>query len=472
MVALADRKPRRQPTGSPLPRIAPPRPLRHRGGELVAVAAALDIAFMPWQVTAASYIEAQGPKAQWLFPEVAIIVGRQNGKTEVLVPHICRRLLLGRRIMHTAQNRELPREVFGRVADHMMSRHRGELATKPRFANGQEEIRLRNGGRYRIVAPTRGGARGPSNDDLLIDEIRELVDHDFIAAAKPTLSASANPQTIYLSNAGTEESAVLNSLKKRSLEDHSLAYLEWSAAPERDASDVKGWCEANPAIGFLAQKLENVEREYRANSLGGTMEVFETEYLCRWQTTLDAQIVQPAQWAAQEFAPLSRPTRAFMAINMDSSGERASAIVAWQDPDGRINVDVHDTKGSPIDAELLGPDLQKIATDNRAWLTAFDPYTDGDLARHLRKAKPLNGREYALASEKFVRLVAERKFRVNDPDGVIAEDLRWTTRKTGQSGSYMAVRASEEHTNTAATALIRAAWLASAPTNVGRLRMA
>lgn len=470
MLAVEPRKRRKAPVGIPEPRLAPPRPLRSSFLLLAQEAACMGIAFMPWQDRAGLYLYAT-KAGGWLYPEVPIVVGRQNGKTEILKPLICQRLRAGRRLMHTAQNRELPREVFGQVAEHMIAKHRGELAAKPRFANGQEEIRLRNGGRYRIVAPTRGGARGPSNDDLLIDEIRELVDHDFIAAAKPTLSASPNPQTVYLSNAGTSESAVLNALKRRGAEgDPSLAYLEWSAPPGLAADDVAGWLWSNPAIGHLPGKYENVEREYRANLLGRTMEVFEVEYLCRWQTSLDERLVRPEDWADQDFGPLGRPLRAYMAVKMDPLGARVSAVIAWAEGE-HVCLDVHDTTGSPIDVSLLGPDLLALANANRAAVTAFDPYTDADLARYLRKPKPINGREYAAASEKFVRLVAERRLRVNDPGGVLAKDLEWTTRKPAPYGSFMAVQASDEYTNTAAIAAVRAAWLASAPVSTAPARI-
>lgn len=431
----------------------------------------MGITFMPWQATAGLYLEAVTKTGTWLYPEVPIVVGRQNGKTEILKPFICHRLRNGRRIMHTAQNRELPREVFGEVAEHMLAAHRLELASKPRFANGQEEIKTRNGGRYRIVAPTRGGARGPANDDLLIDEIRELVDHVFIGAAKPTLSASNNPQTVYLSNAGTADSAVLNALKKRAAEgDASLAYLEWSAAPDLDASDHAGWVASNPAIGHLAGKFENLEREYQANSLGRTMELFEVEYLCRWQASLEERLVKTGDWAEQEFGEVGIPSRAFMAINMDPSGERASAVIAWPDGD-KICLDVHDTVGSPIDVSLLGPDLMALAGANRVTTVAFDPYTDADLVRYIRKPKGINGREYASASEKFARLVAERRLRINDPAGVLGRDLEWTTRRPAPYGSFMAVKASDEHTVTAAIAAVRAVWLASAPIPTGPARI-
>lgn len=475
-MALPDVARRTELVGSPLPRIAPPTPLRSLADELVAEAVCLGVTFLPWQLTAASYLDALGPGDAWAYPEVAAIVGRQNGKTEILVPHIARRLRQGRRIMHTAQNRELPREVFGRVAEHMMAKHAGELASRPRFANGQEEIRLRNGGRYRIVAPTRGGARGPSNDDLIIDELREMEDHDFIAAAKPTLSASPNPQVFYLSNAGTEASAVLNALRKRVEEsDNTLAYLEWSAGPDRTADDPAGWAESNPAIGHLPGKYANVEREYRANLLGGTMDIFEVEYLCRSQVSVAVRLVKPDDWAAQDFTVAQAPLRRVMAVNMDISGSRASAVLAWAEGDGteqRVSLDVvAEVTGSPIDVNRLGPDIQKLAQSLRASTVGYDPYTDADLARHLRRAKAIRGKDFSDATAAFERLVRGRKFRIHDEAGVIAADLAHTTKRAGPFGSFMAVGSSEEHSTTAVQAAVRAAWLASNPVPTGGARI-
>ena len=150
-----------------------------------------------------------------------MVVARQNGKTALLRALICMKLLQGRRVMHTAQNRELPREVFTEVADAFVEHWRADLKKLPRLANGQERIELRNGGLYRIVAPTRGGARGPANDDVIVDELREFDSFDFIAAARPTLTASRDPQMLYLSNAGDETSVVLNAIRKRAGADLS-----------------------------------------------------------------------------------------------------------------------------------------------------------------------------------------------------------------------------------------------------------
>lgn len=469
MPAARARKLQKAQVGSPLPRLAPPVPARTGLSDFSLVAKKLGITLWPWQLTAAKYLTALGTGTSPLYREVAVIVARQNGKTELLLPLIIGRLLEGKRVMHTAQNRELPRLVHRRLS-HILQKHYGAMIDAIRRGAGQEEIWLTTGGHYRIVAPNDDGARGSTNDLVIIDELRQMENHDFIAAAKPTLAGDA--QIVYLSNAGTSNSEVLNALKARAGSDPRLAYLEWSAPAELPPDDMVGWLQANPSIGHKPGHLEGLQDDYRAHLLAGTMTVFETEQLCRWVVAMEQRLVSEEAWAGQEFldAP-GNPVRATMGVSMDTSGERASAVIAWVDRDDDLILDVHDTQGSPIDVTVLGPDIAKLGIANRVVDTAYDPYTDVDLARYLRKAKAINGRDYANASEKFVRLVTERKLRIHDPKGVLTEDLRWTTRRSAPSKSYMAVRANDEHSNTAVLAAIRAAWLATNPNLQAPLRM-
>lgn len=462
-MALLDRAPRKALVGRPKPRIAPPVPARSGLRQFEAQADELGLTLFPWQRTAARYITALGPGDTWLYGEVALIVARQNGKTTELVPLITQRLRLGQRIMHTAQNRELPREVFGLVAEHMQSKYGSELKSKPRFANGQEEIRTRNGGVYRIVAPTRGGARGPSNDLVIVDELREMVDFDFIAAAKPTLTASKNPQMIYLSNAGTEDSRVLNALKDRAGTDPELAYLEWSASPERSASDRVGWSEANPSMGHMPWMETYLEKKHRTAVLEHTLPIFDTEHLCRWVLTLQPRLVEVDRWEACR-EKVEEPRRPMMAVSMDPSGTRASAAVAWPQMDGltyacRV---VADVTGSPIDTDRLGRDLSQMALRLGVPSVGYSRMTDGDLARHFRKPVPIDGHALATASENFVRRVERREIRWDTADEVTS-DLGFTVRKFHDGGTYQAVKAQDDRPITASLAAIRAVWMASGP---------
>lgn len=456
--------------GNSTPRIAPPRPVKSDHQALIAQAAELGIELMPWQAVVTRYTEAVAPDGSPLYPEVAVVVARQNGKTRLLVPLIVSRLRRGLRLMHAAQNRELPREVFAEVADVMMDRYRAEVKGKPRFANGQERIGTLAGGDYRVVAATRGGARGPSNDTVILDEAREETDWAFISAAKPTLTASSFPQFIYLSNAGDSSSVVLNALRARKDDDPSLAYLEWSAAPNRKPDDLTGWLESNPATGHLPNVMATLEREYRTNLLADTMPIYETEHLCRWVTSTQAPLVAEATWLDLK-RDLGIARRPVMALGMDPSGTRASAVVAWRTADDDIGLRVvAEVRGDPIDIDRFGSELRDLARGLGVRTVGFAPWTDTDLARYFPNAKPLDGRAWAVASEAFARMAEGGKLRW-DGSNEIGDDLAWTVRKPHEGGAWHAVKAKDDRPITASLAAIRAVWLASDPKRPGSLRV-
>ena len=457
-MALAERAPRAPHKGKAKPRISPPRPLKVRGSEFETAAADMELELMPWQEYAGLYLNAVNADQNWLYPEVALLVARQNGKTTLLLPHILARMRMGRRVLHTAQNREIPRETFELLADYVAGGNEVIPKGGIRWANGQEVIKFRNGGRYTLVAP-RHGVRGHRADDVIQDEVREQHDDSLKRAMLPTLTASPNPQTVYLSNAGDDSSVVLNDLRRRKDENGPLAYLEWSAAPERALDDPVGWAEANPSLGHYLT-MERL-RQMRATQ---TSSAFETEHLCRWVATTRERLVDEYAWNLCAVDTLPQPRRPFMGVAMDPSGTRASAAVAWQQDDGKVALRlVFDVTGSPIDTKRLGDDMRTLAGKLGVREVGFDPLTDAELAKFFKKATPISGQKYANASARFVTAVSADMVRHTDAASV-TDDLTWTARKPhDESGSYQAVRAKDDRPITASLAAIRAVWLASGP---------
>jgi hypothetical protein len=451
------------------PRLAPPLPRHSAIADLRKAAKIAGRKLYAWQDLAGQYMTATR-RGRWLYPEVCLVVARQNGKTGLLVPRIVMGLLRGERIMHTAQDRTLPREVFVEVADLMERQFLGAMKGRARLANGQEQIRMLNGGIYRIVAPTRGGARGPSNDLDIIDELREMDTFDYIAAAKPTLTVSKSPQTIYLSNAGDESSVVLNALRDSVAADPSLAYLEWSAHPDRPTDDRTGWREANPRT-FDGDKTGDhwafLEREFVGYRAKGEDHIFETEHLCRWITTNKPRLVADVAWHNARVDQLPAPVRPAMGLAVDAAGRRVSAAVAWMD-EGLINVHLlADLSGYPIDLDAVvadsgdEPGLLKLSRQLRIRDIGFDPWTDRELARHFKDARQIAGAEYRAASERFVRAIEAGQLR-HDDHGELTADIAYTVRQETTHG-WIAVPASSDRPTTATIAAIRAVWLATTP---------
>jgi hypothetical protein len=402
----------------------------------------------------------------WLYPELAAIVSRQNGKTTLLLPRILMELKNKGRILHTAQDRVMPRLTWEELADRISSNKelRDMLAPRGiRSANGTESIKFKNGGRYTLLAPSHG-IRGYTGDLVIQDEVREQVDDRLKRAMGPTTIASPNPQKVYLSNAGHEDSVVLNELRRRGLDESEerLAYLEWSAAPDRPIHDRQGWAEANPALnyGIVPLTTTDLEDALASQSPAG----FETEHLCRWVISMQRRLLTDEEWARCR-GELEKSVRPHMGVSMDPSGQRASAVIAWQQTNGMIGCRViADVTGNPIDVDAFGEDLFRLSLKLGVSDVGFDSLTDAALAKHFKAAKPIGDREYANATARFVTVVAEGRLRWDEADE-ITQDLPWVGRRNyeGSSGAYRAVKQKEERPATAMFAAIRAVFLASGP---------
>lgn len=450
--AAARRKAPQLLTGRASPRLSPPVPANGLIEQYRDAAKVLEIDLMPWQEIAARYLTARSGE-RWTFRSVCVVVARQNGKTTFLDPRIVMGLRMGRRMIHTAQNRAIPRETFLRVAAALVN---DDQVTEIRFANGQEVIKYANGGRYTLVAPNPN-VRGNAVDDIFIDEVRQQKNFELIAALKPTMTAAKDPQIVYLSNAGDESSAVLNDLRARADTDRSLAYLEWSASPDRPVDDRAGWAEANPALGTTIQ-LDTLE-DFFATLPGAE---WETEHLCRWVITMAPRIMGDDVWQRAK-GWLEKPKRPAMGISVDPSGTRASAAIAWRQSDGTIGVRViADVHGAPINIDVLGPDLNQRAMRMGATDVVYDPWTDAELAKHFNHAKAVIGREFANNSGTFVSVAEGQRLRWDDAEAVGA-DLPWTARKAHESGAWMAVKAKDDKPITAILAAIRAVGMAAGP---------
>jgi hypothetical protein len=455
------------------PRLSPPTPARSGVEDFTAVAHEIGIDLYPWQKTAARYLTAKGRGDSWLYRHVAVVVARQSGKTTLLVPLIVSRLRAGHRIMHTAQDRNLPREIHAEVAEIMgadpdaLAKRNGKVIM-PRFASGQEEIRMANGGVYQIVAPTRGGARGPARDLVIIDELREMDTHEFIAAAGPTVQASPHPQMVYLSNAGDDTSVILNELRSTADTDPSLAYLEWSAAPERSVDDVEGWLEANPSIGHDPSAMANLQASFVTYQSRGSMAIFETEHLCRWVVTMRDRFVGDVDWIRCR-ADIGKPERPAIGVSIDPDGRRATVAMAWREGERIALTIVEDFAGDPVDTDAINVVVRDLERRHGAKV-GHEPF-DAELVKGVRKghAESITGQKFAAASAQFAMLVASGRLAWSKADA-LTDDLTWTSRTPPRpDGGWSAMRAQEDKPITASLASIRAVWLASQPKSEGRL---
>jgi phage terminase large subunit-like protein len=226
-------------------------------------------------------------------------------------------------IVATAQSREVALETFRGVVDLLESSPKHVALIKNVIRSyGREELTLRNGNRYRLVAPTAGGARGFSANLAIIDELREHHSYDAYAAISYTTTVPRG-QLWFASNAGDQSSIVLNDMRRMALaqsEPGNIYYAEWSADPHLDVDDPEAWAQANPSLGHLISP-EVIDGRLKTDP----RPVFETEALCRWVDVLDSPW-PPNAWAecADPDLELVVGAPTFLAIDVSIEIGRAS----------------------------------------------------------------------------------------------------------------------------------------------------
>jgi hypothetical protein len=278
------------------------------------------------------------PNGRWAATRCGLAVPRQNGKNAVVeMRQLYGMLVLGERFLHTAHQVKTASKSFQRLLyffdNPRMFPKLHARTTMVRKANGQEAVFLDNGGSFELAARSKGAGRGFSVDVLVLDEAEEL-SSDALAALKPTISASPNPQTIYL---GTPPSPVHQGeiwarVRQAGLagEEERLCWQEWGCLPDADLADRGNWAAANPSMGLLIDP-ETIADEY--NDFDEA--TFGRERAGMWDDPTTARIISADSWAVCA-APLLVDAGGEVAIAVDVAPDRRSgsiSVASWTTDD-------------------------------------------------------------------------------------------------------------------------------------------
>lgn len=457
------------PKGVQVPRLETPTfDAPSRGDELIELASDLGMPLLPWQEHVARAALVGGP-GEWAHRVVGLTIARQNGKSALLKLRIAAGLLLWdeRLIVATAQSREVALETFRGVVDLIEGSPKYTAQVKAVIRSyGREELTLRNGCRYRLVAPTAGGARGFSAHLAVIDELREHKSYDAYAAISYTTTVPRG-QFWFASNAGDQSSIVLNDMRRQALaqsEPGNVYYAEWSADPQLDADDPEGWAQANPSLGHLID----------ADVLDGRLKtdprpVFETEALCRWVDVLDSPW-PPNAWAdcADLDLDLVKGAPTFLAVDV-SIDRRHAALVAVQQLDGdRLGAHLLETwtADGAIDELAIAGAVAPIARSLQARSVAFDRYTAAGIASRLASAGipvgDCSGAQFAQACDELLSAMVHGRL-VHGGQDTLTEHVLACVKKPVADGGWRIVRRQSAGPIAGAVALTMATHYATQP---------
>ena len=236
----------------------------------------------PWQAAVLDDWLGRSASNRWAASTCGGSVPRQNGKSLLVQGRAeAGMLLFNEQVIYTAHLQKTATETFEEMRDFFETPALKKYVADIKTALGREQIILKSGARIKFLARTRNGGRGQHGDLLIIDEAQEI-DEDAQASFLPAISASLNPQTIYVGTPPDEKAfgVVFGGIREKAMskKTSSTAWFEFSVKEVGDVRDKSRWLATNPAIGKRIM-LSTIEGECEQM----TPETFARERLGWWQ---------------------------------------------------------------------------------------------------------------------------------------------------------------------------------------------
>jgi phage terminase large subunit-like protein len=442
--------------------------LPSRGKELIDLAIKLGEPLMPWQELVA--IESMRVKddERWAFPQIGVLVARQQGKSHLMRLRILWGLLNGERLqILSAHKLAVSLEHFNQLLD-LIEQHDWLMSQmkKIRRTNGQEEIQFLNNARFKVVANNAAGRGYAGAETIYLDELREHKDYGAWSAITKTQLAAKNPALFAFSNAGDATSTVLNEMRDRGLATiqgvtDSLLWLEWSAPPNTNISiESAAW--ANPAMGRTVH-VDNIKATFNEPEA-----VVRTEVMCQWVDTLQSPW-SPNAWnqCADPDLVVEPGQQTYLAFDVTPRRNQAS-LVASQIIDGKIALGLVQT----FDSDTALDDLT-IANAVADWARAYDvteiaysKNTGQAVAARLASAgimtTAIDGRAFAMACDQMLSAMEHHRL-IHKDEVTFNKHVSACARIPFAEGGWLIGRRASNANVTGAVAAAMAISLASKP---------
>lgn len=275
-------------------------------------------------------------------------VPRQNGKSLLVQGRAeAGMLLYNEQVIYTAHLQKTATETFEEMAAFFDSDKLKKYVKDIKTALGREQIILKSGARVKFLARTRNGGRGQHGDLLIIDEAQEL-DENQQASFLPAISASLNPQTIYVGTPPDPSAVgtVFRNIRKRALENASkkTSWFEFSVKTIGDVSDQERWAQTNPALG-RRMLLSTIEGEHEQMD----PDTFARERLGWWSPVITETVdyaINHKLWAECKSDLMKPEGKTAYGVKFSADGSIVSLAGAVIDDAGMIRISLIDMKNT------------------------------------------------------------------------------------------------------------------------------
>ena len=310
----------------------------------------------PWQADILDDWMAFSPGSKWVCKTCGGSVPRQNGKTGLIEARAeAGMILYNEQVIYTAHLQKTATETFEEMALFFDSDNLKKYVKDIKTALGREQIILKSGARIKFLARTRNGGRGQHGDLLIFDEAQEL-DANAQASFLPAISASLNPQTIYVGTPPDPDSdgSVFRGIRQKSLEKKtkSTAWFEFSVKEIGDVADQTRWAETNPALG----------RRILISTIEGECEQMDPDTFARerlgWWTPIREEakpdtVISAELWDACASADLKPEGKTAYGIKFSADGSEVCLCGAVIPENGIARISLIDRKPTAYGLQWL-----------------------------------------------------------------------------------------------------------------------
>lgn len=452
----------------------------------------LGLRLLPWQkwwLIHALELAEDPTEGMFRFSILLTLIARQNGKTFLLkiVSLYFLYVLRVNLVLGCAQDLGIARESWDGAYDlaAVVPALASEFVLNPRRRPGRRDgagyesiVLTPNEGsvterEYRVSASTPKAGRGLATDLLIMDEFRHCTAAAWAALAKTT---SARPDSIILpiSNAGTDESEVLNGLRDAAIagvpveidaldegesgdegdldeaeeiEPDSIGVFEWSAPDGCPIFDRQGNCHANPALGYGMLTKRKLAAFRRADP---SAEVYRTESLCQRQQALDI-LIAPGKWKHCRDPQLSLASvrsRTVLVFEVSPDSAHATLIAVAKFDDGRFGLDVVASWNDLRQAEKdLAGHVERVKPRAFGWFPDGPAAQFAGMLRKIKGQREIKGKEVTEACMTFVGVINRLLVRHGNDPLLTAHVIG--ARKLEVSDGYRFVRKGAGHVDAA-----------------------
>lgn len=299
---------------------------------------------LEWQETLLKHILAVDEDGLYIHTRFGWSVSRRNGKTEVAIARILWGLMHGEKILYTAHRTTTSHSVWEHV-DELLQAAGYETRTFKQF--GLEKISSADGsftGRINFRTRSSKSGLGENFDLLVIDEGQEYT-IDQQSALKYVVTASKNPQTLYMGTPPTAVSAgtVFTAYREKCLfgETRNSGWAEWGVDDMTDVHNVDEWYRCNPSLGQIF-----TERSVGDEITGDDID-FNVQRLGLWLRYNQKSCISETLWDSLKVDKMPQIFgKLHVGVKFAHSNSNVALSIAVKTDDGRIFIETIDDRST------------------------------------------------------------------------------------------------------------------------------